>query len=234
MNSKKKQKKFNYHKRFSFKYFIFDFVKWTGFLPTVLFFRPKKYFISDKAKHNQNSGVFIASNHIGFTDPILAHAIFLRKRLWIYALKNLFNTKLKRWFFTRVNAIEVDRENFNLNTYRHTKELIEAGKNICIFWEGHIAHNIGSKIEDTKTGVAFMAMINKAPIIPVMMIPKKHWYERSKMVIGEQIMLSELYSSTPTQKEILLATEYLKEKSNELLEYYNSINQERRQNDKSK
>lgn len=222
MSSKNKKKKFNYKKIFSFRYFIYDFVKWTGFLSVTLWFRPKRYYISKKAKHNQNSGVFIASNHVGFTDPLFAHYVFLGKRLWIYALKSLFDTKFKKWFFTNINALEVDRENFSIDTYRKTKDLVEAGKNICIFWEGHISHNEGNKIADMKSGVAFMSMITKAPVIPIMIIPRKHWYQRIKIIIGEEVKLYEMFSSAPTQEEITNACEYLKTKSNELMDYYNN------------
>ena len=73
-----------------------------------------------------------------------------------------------------------------------------------------------------KSGVAFMSMINRAPVIPIMIVPRKHWYQRVKINIGEEVKLYEMFSSTPTQEEIVNACEYLKSKSNELMDYYNT------------
>ena len=67
MNLKEEQvKKKRKGKIFSFKYFLYDFIKWSAALPTLLIMRPKAYYLTKEAKKMIKGANFIISNHETF------------------------------------------------------------------------------------------------------------------------------------------------------------------------
>ena len=89
--------------------FLYDFVRVTGFVPVYIWMRPKTIYATKRPKIK--GGFLIAANHIGFTDPVLVHFAFWRRRLNCIATKDLFQGKTKNAFFNKMNCIMVDKEN---------------------------------------------------------------------------------------------------------------------------
>ena len=204
-------------KTFSFRYLVNDIMRFLG-APGLLFFRPKKYYISEKAKKHMKGGVLIVSNHISIHDPMyLMHGIWYR-RLRFVAMSELFATKFSRWLFTKIFlCIEIDRNNFNVVDFKNIVGHLKAGEPVAIFPEGHV--NMEEKGTQTfKSGMVVMALRSDCPIVPVYIKRRKHWYSRLVFGIGEPINVKDFCEGTPNVNDVNKATLFLQEQEAKLAE----------------
>ena len=176
-------------------WFFYDFVKITAALPGLLWFRPRLLFENDRARAHIRGGALLIANHIGFFDPAyLLFAIWYR-RISFVCLQQFFDSSWA-WFFRGVHCIPIDKQNVGMESVREIIRRLKAGELVSIFPEGHV--NAGGETLDTfKSGAVLMAMRSACPIVPVYIRPKKHWYQRLTMVIGEPVDIKELLRNTP-------------------------------------
>lgn len=207
------------NKKSLFRHLCYDFVKLTGAIPGMIFYRVKYIYENENARKKIKGGAIVISNHLGPPDAIRVHCIFWYRRLHFIAMKELFDTNLKNWFFTKMLCIPVDRENFNMSTFSKVMEVTKEGGVICMFPEGHIT--LGDEAINTfKSGMILMALRAKVPIVPVYMAPQKNIWSRQHAVIGEPIDINELCGKMPNIQEIENAAVALRNKELELKEIY--------------
>lgn len=231
MSSKeKKQKK---QKKKNITYFYYDFIKVTAIIPTMLFYRHKTICVGEKKSQKIKGAALISCNHLSFFDPIILHCVFWRRRLNILATKDLYNTKKKRWFFDRMHCIEVDKENFSMRSLHAVCDTLKKGKLVTIFPEGGINRQSSTEMLSFKSGAALMAFQANSPIIPVCIIPRKHWYNRQVVLVGDPVNIREVCGDRPSIADLNKASEYLRDKEMGLLEHYNQLCQQKK-NKKSK
>ena len=128
MNSKPKNNKTEKRKKaklFSFRYFLFDFVKLTATLPTLIALRPRWHYENKEAHKKIRGAAMTVANHQSYLDPINMLLAIWYRRLHMVATEHLFASRLGNWFFRKMLCIPVDKENFNMQTFR------EVGK-MCI------------------------------------------------------------------------------------------------------
>ena len=218
MNSKKKSKLI---KLFSPRYLLYDFVKITGALSTLLFIRPRKYFVDKKAYKKLPKGFIISSNHLQYLDPIIVHCAFPLRRIYSVAMEKMFDTPLKKWFFSHINCIKVDRNNASMETIRGVGEALEMEKPVCIFPEGGIRpENSGAEF---KPGCAMMAVINDAPILPVFLEKRKSIWRCTKIIIGKPVYPRDILGDSKSLSSIELLNKHLYNCEQELYEYYRNL-----------
>ena len=201
-------------KLISFKYLVYDFVKVTAAIPGLIVMRPKWYYENSEAKKRIRGGAVVISNHYGFFDPMyLMCAIWYRRHHFVCG-KEFFVSRA-RWWFKSFLCIPVDRENFSMSSLRAISDELKQGSLVSLFPEGHINgrdDNVGS----FKSGMVLMALQGKAPIVPVYVQPKKHFYSRSRFVIGEAIDILKICGPRPTFTQIGEVAELLKNKEENL------------------
>ncbi len=164
-------------------FFFYNFVKVTGVYPGFLFFRPRKLYMEGKT--SLKGPCLVIANHNSVSDPIFIMCAIPSRSPVFVASTDLFRTRLGRWFFTHVHCIEVDKENFSMSTFHGVKRNLEQGHMVVIFPEGGLQE--GRQVKAFKDGAAMMALRCKAPIIPMYVRPRKHWYERLTVAIGRRI-----------------------------------------------
>lgn len=221
-NKNKKPKKFNrFQALFDIKWWFYDFVKITGFIPAILYYRPKYYYLNKASKKEfKRNNFVIASNHNSLKDPLTMLVMFYFKRLGIVGTKELFNTKFKNALFTGFNCIKIDKENVSMSTFKQVNNTILRGHNVVIFPEGTIAHE-KDYIAEFKSGVIFMALMAKSAIYPVYIVKRHHWYERQRIVIGEKFdVLSMANNGKMNSSEMEQCASKLRDKMIELENYY--------------
>lgn len=195
----------------SFKYFLYDFIRITALIPGLIWFRPKWIYESKEAKKGIKGGAIILANHISLYDPMYLHFAYWRRRQRVIAMKELFTNKFNRWLFTKAfRCIEIDRENFSMNSFKEIVDNLKCGNVVSIFPEGRVNVS-GETINSFKGGLVMMASRGNAPIVPVFIKTRKHFYNRLVFAIGSPIHLDELkqgpIKSTNDVKEILCALE---------------------------
>lgn len=212
MKKKKQTKKVSkFFQIFDYRMFGYDFVKFTGGLPIVLWYRIKKIFVNKQQKKLLNTKPYlIAPNHNGFTDIMIVANAFWNRRLRFVATKDLYTNNFRRFLFNKFFAcIEVDKENVSMKTFKEVKDALNRGHCVPVFPEGTIAKKDDNVIE-YKSGVVLMALVSKVPIVPVYMEKRTKWYKRQRVVIGEMIDISKYSNSImPSMEEIKKLTTIL-------------------------
>lgn len=202
--------------------FLYYLVKITGAIPMLLYFRHKTYKFGDKPLPMKKRGnAVLTANHNSFLDPVIVSVVFGMRNLYYLATKDLYNTKLKKFFFDRIHCIIVDKENFSMSSLHEVCDRLKAGKVVTIFPEGQVNHSENEMLS-YKWGAVLMAFKGKAPIVPMYIAPRKHWYNRQRVVLGDPIDITELCGKMPTLVDLQNASEYVRQKELELQDYYNN------------
>jgi hypothetical protein len=96
--------------------FLYDFVKVTGAIPALIWFRLRVLRLNESVPKRIKGGVLIASNHVTFFDPIIVHLAFWYRRLFSLATKDLYSNKMREMFFNVAHCIKLDKNNFNVSS----------------------------------------------------------------------------------------------------------------------
>ncbi|MEV4314460.1 lysophospholipid acyltransferase family protein [Actinocrispum sp. NPDC049592] len=166
-----------------------------------LFFRPEAEGLENLPK---SGGAILASNHLAVSDSFFMPLVIPGRRVTFIAKMEYFTGTgikgtLKRWFFTGMGQIPMDRTGGSaaqaaLDT---GVRLLKEGNLLGIYPEG--TRSPDGRLYKGKTGIARMALTAKVPIIPVAMfgtdianpIGSKMWKPtKIRVKFGEPIDLS--------------------------------------------
>ena len=206
-------------------YFWYYFVKITGAIPLYLYLRTKVIRVGN-ATTRPKGAVMITANHFSFLDPAVIHSAFPWRVVHSLATKDLYNTNFKNWFFTKTHCIQVDKQNFSMNSFHETCDLLKRQKAVLIFPEGKI--NNQEEMLGFKSGAVLMAHRSNAPIIPVYLVKPTKKHARRVVVVGEPIDIKQIVGPVPTMDDLQRASDVLREKELELIDFYNKRKGEKR------
>ena len=214
-----KEKKTNKKPLFSWKFFLYDFVKITGGFPAWIWIKPRITYVSKEAKAQmKHIGGIVIANHTGITDPLKLHFALWNRRFYMLAFKELFEKKWRSFFFSRMLCLPVDRDNFSMNIFNQVMDLTKAGYLVGIFPEGKIVREEG--VGSFKGGAVMMALRANVPIIPIYITPYRKFFAFNDIIIGEPINVRELCGATPPLNAIEKVSEHIREKEVELMKFY--------------
>ena len=186
----------------------YDLAKWSAALVMVPFFRPKKHYPFGKPINKGK--LIISSNHIGPLDPVQVAMVLPLRRIWTLTRGEVFQKKFYNWVFRTILCIPIDRENPSMDTYREIMDLLNQGKVVLFFSEGHINFN-DNQIRDYKMGTAFFAAMTGAPVIPVYIVRRKNFLQRAHMIVGKELWIKDICDGMPSMPEIEKFNEYIRE-----------------------
>lgn len=113
----------------------------------------------------KTGGVILAVNHLSWADPIVVGAALDRPAFYL-AKEGVFRHPLTRWLVTATGQIKVDRQaGGNEGAVETARDLLEKGLVVGIFPEGTRSHP--GRVKRGKTGIARIAAVSEAPIVPV-------------------------------------------------------------------
>lgn len=224
LENNKKPEKPKKKKDSIFKYFLHDFVWGIGSVFGYIWFRPKKYYISEAAKKKIKGGAILISNHIGFYDPVYIMISINYRRHHFVATKELFSSKFKKFMFEKIFlCISIDRNGVGTGTIRKIVGELKKGSLVSMFPEGHINVNKKDEVEAFKSGAVFMALKGGCPIVPVYIHKRKNIFKRLVTIVGEPIKVSLDGTDKPAMEYINDVTLELRKKEQELENYYKRI-----------
>ncbi len=201
--------------------FLYYFVKITGAIPSLLLLRPRVIYMGEGKKPSPK-GAVICANHPNFTDPVLMQFPYPLKKINFLATDELFSSKLKSFFFSRMCCIPVDKQNISMDTVHLLCDKLKAGAPVVIFPEGTVGANEGDEPIGFKSGAALIAFKAGAPIIPMYIIPWDKWYKRRVILIGDPVDIRSM-CKIPSIQAIDSAVNTVREKILALrCEYYKS------------
>lgn len=201
---------------------MFNLVKITSALPILISERLKKLYLhGKKPKGFSRKRIIVCANHRAYWDPVIVCTLLWNRRVQFIATKELFGNKFSSWFFKRVGAIRIDRENVGINTFKNAKKALDRGHVLTIFPEASVSNQ--QSIRAFNPGAALMSVLCEADILPIYIAPRDHWYQRRVVVIGDRINPKQYISSKlPTLTEIQHLTDIIRQQEIKLKEVYDS------------
>ena len=215
---------------FDHKMWAWDFVRITGFIPILCWFRLKRIFVTSTGRRKRGmlrGKYLVASNHMSFIDPGIMLCAFWGRRLNFVATDDLFKSK-QGGFFKWLGLIPVNKQNVSVETFKRVQETLYRGHIVGVFPEGSVH---GEGVKTFKSGIVMMAVMSGADIVPMYISKRTNAWHRQVVLIGEKIILKEHVSSEfPTMEEIENLTQLLIERELQL----EQIDRERQANKKGK
>lgn len=161
----------------------------------------------------------IVSNHISNVDPILICSILKKQQPHYMAKKSLFKIPILRGIIKAMGAFPVNRGGADVNAIKHAIKLLEGGKCVGIFPQGHRYQGIDPKTTDVKTGAAMLACKTESQILPCFLKTKKRkisFLTRVDIIVGKPISFSSLAYDPEAKGEYARISSYIFEKVCEL------------------
>ncbi len=204
---------------FDFKYLFFDFVRLTA-APGLLWFRPKKIYENEAAKKKIKGKAILIANHVGVVDPLYLMLVIWYRRHRFICKSELMESGAGKFWLSLFRCIPIDKDNASFSTVRRIVDALKDGELVSMFPEGQV-HTQSDKPSAFKSGMILMSVQSGAPIIPVYVKPRKHFYNRITAVIGEPFSVTDMYGERPKFSEIDEAAKLLHEKEMKLMELSN-------------
>ncbi len=168
--------------------FLLAFVKLTGILPALLFFKPKIYYMGEGASKKLPKPCIFMSNHKSLMDFVLYLMIFPWRTIRFLMAEVLFKKgKLFSWFLYRLGGIYVNRDAFSFDFVGQSLQVLEQGGTVGIFPEGRLP--VKGKAWPFKPSVAYISLRTDAPIVPVYTDGNYGLFKRAHVMIGEPVVL---------------------------------------------
>lgn len=195
------------------------FVKITGYLPALLYLRPK-VIVSKKgsAKRSLPKPCLLVSNHRSLMDFVLYLTVFPFRNIRFLMAEVLFTkSKALSWLLFKLGGIYVNRTDFDFSFAAESVEELDRGGAVGIFPQSRLP--VGDKEWPFTPSVVHIALNSGAPIVPVYTDGNYGFGRRAHVVIGEEIRLCELCrDKNPDKDEVERLTRYLESKVFELKE----------------
>jgi 1-acyl-sn-glycerol-3-phosphate acyltransferase len=106
----------------------------------------------------------VVANHQSGADPILL-SLLTRRRIRFLMAREYYEAPILRYLFRRVGAIPVNRDGKDLGATKAALKALESGCCVGIFPQGGI-RGAENPLDDSKHGVALLALRTAAPVIP--------------------------------------------------------------------
>lgn len=137
--------------------------------------------IEGKDNIPQDKPMIIASNHRSYADPVVL-TMPMKLPVAYMAKKELFENKVFGRFIKMLGAFPVERGKSGSKAVEASAALIEAGRHVVIFPEG--TRSKDGKVKDAKSGVAVLASMTGADILPCGIVFKGEKLKfRSKLTV---------------------------------------------------
>lgn len=186
------------------------FVKITGIIPALLFFKPK---VLKKANFKKlPSPCIVVSNHKSLMDFVLYLLVFPFRTIRFLMAEVLFNKgKLFATFLYLLGGVRVDRDAFDFEFVSSSLEVLDKGGTLGVFPEGRLP--INNKPWPFTVSAAFIASKTDAPIVPVYTDGNYGITKRAGVVIGEPFVLGDhIKEGLSEEEQLAQLTKLLEEK----------------------
>ena len=189
--------------------------KVTGFLPAWIFFKPRIR-LEEGASRRLPPNCILVSNHTSLLDFALYLLVFPGRTLRFPMAEVLFrNGKFLSCLLYALGGIRVDRDGKDFSFVSQCLEVLDQGGTLGIFPQGRLPVN-GKPFPFT-VSTAFIATHTDAPIIPVYTGGKYGIFNRTQVVIGAPIRVSEhLQPGLTKDQQLQQLTQMLEQKVYEL------------------
>lgn len=199
--------------------FLLWFVKVTGILPFLIWYKPHKYYEGGKPK--PLAGEIIIANHTTLMDFAMMLYIYPFHIIRVLMGEVLFRTSLCAWFMHQLKGIRVNRDApENTDKLQEAIQTLENGGITGVFPEGRLnkcGQHFGQLLP-FNPGAAYLALKTGAKVRPVYFRVQGGLFRSSQIMVGEPIDLRAMFGCSTERENLMNATKYLKQKMEQLRE----------------
>lgn len=137
-----------------------------------------------------DGGFVVCANHISAADPIILSYAFKHHQLCFMAKKELFGIPVFSSLIRALGAFPVDRSGSDVGAIKNAVAIVDGGKCLGIFPQGHRYPEEEPRGTRTKNGAALIASRAEAPIVPAYIWRrgnKSGIFRRTYVIIGEKL-----------------------------------------------
>ncbi len=171
-----------------------------------------------KVVHKENmiySKAVICCNHLDSSDCIIVASKLLKESCNVVGKAELFDSKFKAKFLTKLGAIPIKRGESDISACRKILQVLRDGKQLFIFPEGTRNTSGNTDIAEFKVGASLFAMKTNSPVVPLIIYEKLRPFHRNYLIVGKPIDLNAAFPENK-HEDRELASEYLRGKMIEL------------------
>lgn len=153
-----------------------------------------RIFFPCKVKNKKNiikGGGILICNHLSALDGIYVGS-YIHRRLVFLGKKELFNTRIKSWYFNSIGIIPIDRQNIDLKAIKSSLTALKRGRLLVIFPEG-TRNKSGENLQELKNGSSMLSIKSKLPIVPMHIEKRGKIFHRNTITIGAPFELTKFY-----------------------------------------
>lgn len=167
---------------------LLAFVKLTGYLPAMLFFKPKVYYMREQTPRKLPKSCIFMSNHKSLLDFALYLMLYPFRTIEFLMAEVLFRKgKLFSWFLRKLGGIYVNREDYSFEFVEKSLQVLDRGGILGIFPESRLP--VKGKAWPFKPSIAYIALRTDAPIVPVYTDGNYGLFRRTRVMVGDPISL---------------------------------------------
>ena len=138
----------------------------------------------------------VICNHLTWRDPIFLCASLRQQQPHFMAKKELFRIPVFNWMIRALGAYPVNRGGADVGAIRHTIRMLEDGKTVGMFPQGHRNNGVDPRTTKIHAGAAMIALRAGVPILPVFIrVPDNRMraFCRKEVIIGKPITPEEMH-----------------------------------------
>ena len=182
--------------------------------PVKFFFRIHAHDAHNEPR-DEDGPYIICSNHISNADPVFLCAATSEQQPHFMAKKELFKVPVVNSIVKALGAYPVDRNGADVGAIRKTIKMLQDGKCIGIFPQGHRYKGVYPRETSVKNGLGMMAVKAEATVLPCYIkIKKRKWalFRRVDVYIGKPIKFEEFGYDPEAQGEYMRISNYVFDK----------------------
>lgn len=148
------------------------------------------YKVINRERERDEGRYIVCGNHVSATDAIALCYAFRKNQVYFMAKKELFKIPVLAPLIRLLGAFPIDRSGSDVGAIKSAVKLVEDGKCLGIFPQGHRYPGENPRNTKTKNGMALIATRAKADIVPCYIWRKKNkfrLFRRTYIIIGEPI-----------------------------------------------
>ena len=164
----------------------------------------------------RDEGRYIAcGNHVSATDAIVMCYAFRKNQVCFMAKKELFKVPILAPLIRMLGAFPIDRSGSDVGAIKSAVKIVEEGRCLGIFPQGHRYPGEDPRGTKTKNGMALVATRTGADIVPVYIWRKNNTFKlfhRTYIIIGDVIKFEDLGYNSEASGEYARITDIVFDK----------------------
>ena len=200
--------------------FVLWFVKISGILPFLAWYKPVRYYEHERQKRSRSGEILIA-NHTTMMDFAMMLFVYPFQVIRVLMAEVLYSNRFLTWFLTNLRGIRVNRYSPEItDKLSEAIETLNQGGLVGVFPEGHLngkGKNFGPFLPFS-SGAAYLALRTGAVVRPLYFHVASGLFRHSHIMIGDAIDLQGIFGSETEHTNVENASRFLRQKMEQLRE----------------